>query len=483
MNKFLAIMAVSVLCSSCGGGSGGGGEAINQIFDDLPDESAITQISDDVADETAIEQSSDDVSDLVVTDQSSDDISGQVEVDQNPEVAPEQASENIVVMEDEAELVADNQPVETITPFIAQITDPIWRVCEADVGTDSSDAWQNIQVFSSTRVCVKACPSDDSFIQDPNFPGLGWDNALSTACAVINRVEGTPFSTVPLYLPNEQPSRQTFTNIGAFQVHAGGGQWQCSHQQRNLSSDSFTDTGVEITYQFFSDGTANVRRNGGSEFTASWFFDSNSGTRIIGVFTGSSFVAPLSESIIPASYVGNVQTDTNSMYIYRNTVDRLSCTSERPADALTGFPESPEQVAELPVLLLDDLIDRPMSCTAYDALRLCVDCQSFTVVGESSDLEDSPDPVFININQSALTDASGQVRYEFQSDSATTYTVDEEGTFDSFFIRQGARSFADSKVVFSRFNDRIVMTENAREGGSGGVRTSSASSLCVAVSQ
>ena len=127
MNKFLAIMAVSVLCSSCGSGSGdgGGGEAINQIFDDLPDESAITQISDDVADETAIEQSSDDVSDLVVTDQSSDDISGQVEVDQNPEVAPEQASENIVVMEDEAELVADNQPVETITPFIAQITDPI----------------------------------------------------------------------------------------------------------------------------------------------------------------------------------------------------------------------------------------------------------------------------------------------------------------------------------------------------------------------
>ena len=475
MRKCLYIATLSVLCASCGGS---GDAEISQTSDDLADQAAVVQNSDDIPEQAEVNQNPD-AQEQIEDSQQPAVIPDQVTPDQ---AAPDQAVEDTSIISDDSESVS--QSVENSFPFVALITDPVWRVCDVDIGTDSSDAWQNFEVLpgrSETRVCIKACPTDDSFIPDPDFPGLGWDNTLSTACAVISPAMDTRFSeiisTVPLYLPDQQPSRQTFTNIGAFQVHAGGGQWQCSHQQRNLSSDSFTDTGVEITYQFNGDGTANVQKSGGSQTTTRWFFDRNFGTRVLAVGTGS----PFDGNTIPATYIGNVQVDTNNMTIYRTTVDRLLCTSERPDDTLAGLPESPEQIAELPALLIDDLLGEPLSCAVYDATELCIDCQSFTAVGEASNFTSSSEPVFININQSAVVDASGQVRYEFESDSGATYTVNEEGTFDSFFIRQGASTFSSAEVTFRQFNDRIIMTESARSGGSGSSSATNTSSVCFSV--
>ena len=65
------------------------------------------------------------------------------------------------------------------------------------------------------------------------------------------------------------------------------------------------------------------------------------------------------------------------MFIYRTTVDRLACTSERPANTVPELPVTIAQAAELPALLLNDVLDRPMNCTAYELQKRCIDCEAF----------------------------------------------------------------------------------------------------------
>ena len=379
-----------------------------------------------------------------------------------------------------------SDPIDLNTPFVSLLSDPVWRVCPTDVGTDSSDSWQVVEPAgpgNGFRDCVKRCPTDDNFIPDPDFPGLGWDNALSTACAVVSdsgivdSVSGeTEFRTVPLYIPDQQPTRQAFTGIGAFQVITGGGAWQCTHQQRNLSSDSFTDTGLEIAYQFSSQRTVSVQRSDGVESpNPLWHFDRRAGTRVIVLpYSGE----PDDERGKPRAYVGNIQIDGNSMLIYRTTVDRLACISERPENSVPDFPATLEQTTELPALLLNDVLGRPMNCTAYEALDRCIDCESSSPFGQISALESSPVQQFIDINLSESVDLSGQVRYELQSGSGQSFTVDEDGLFDSFFGRQGASSISSSQVFFRQFNDRIVMTQSARYASSGSSSGSTRLSIC-----
>ncbi len=373
---------------------------------------------------------------------------------------------------------ADNQPapIDT-TPYAARLSDPVWRLCSAETGINSSDSWQRQLVqFDTFRDCVKGCPTDDSFIPDPDFPGLGWNNALATACAVIDSVPGSALYSVPLYLPNTQPARQTFANIGAFQVHAGGGQWQCAHQRRNLSSEPFSNTGIQISYRFYPNGTVDTQNNAtDNQSTEQWWFDGFTGTRVIGLPTDST-----DESLLPQRYVGNVSVDGNSMMIYRTTVDRLACTSERSADSTAGLPESATVIETLPRLAVDDLIGRPMSCRAYDSVALSLDGQSFTFIGQRSNLETDLSDVFINVSQSASVDASGESRYDFQDGSTTTYTVDDTGTFDSTFRLPGevTRSFAFHQIDFRRYNDQLIMTDLFATGGSGNSSRFYTYSLC-----
>lgn len=366
------------------------------------------------------------------------------------------------------------------TPYVARATDPVWRVCAGDIGIDSRDSWQRQLVQSGTyRDCIKACPTNSDFIPDPDFPGLGWDNRLRSACAVIDNPEDQLHHPVPLYLPGQQPFRQSFNNVSAFQLHAGGGQWQCAHQQRSLSSDPFANTGVEISYQFFGDGAVDTQNNSSRQSSRGlWWFDGFIGTRVIGVPTGTT-----DEGLLPERYIGNVQLTGNSMQIYRTTVDRLSCSSERASDTLRGYPESPDELATLTVLSLDSLLNKPLRCQAYESLALSLDGQSFTQIGQRSNLESPQSDVFINITPSASVDASGQSRYEFENDSTTSYTLNDEGAFDSTYRHPGevTRSFAYHLIKFRQYNDRIIMTDRYAIGGSGSSSLYVTDSLCVEV--
>ena len=404
------------------------------------------------------------------------DDSDATDTESNDTITPD--NEPTETTESTAPPAADNQPAPIdSSPYAARLSDPIWPVCSPETGIGSSDSWQRVMVqFDTYRVCVKGCPTDDSFIPDPDFPGLGWNNALSTACAVIDSAEGSSFNSVPLYLPNTQPARQTFESIGAFQVHAGGGQWQCAHQRRNLSSEPFSNTGIQISYRFYPNGTVDTQNNAtDNQSTDQWWFDGFTGTRVIGLPTDST-----DESLLPQRYVGNVSIDGNSMTIYRTTVDRLACTSERSADSTAGLPESATVIETLPRLAVDDLIGRPMSCRAYDSVALSLDGQSFTSIGQRSNLDTDLSDVFINISQSASVDASGESRYDFQDGSTTTYTVDDTGTFDSTFRLQGeiTRSFAFHQIDFRRYNDQLIMTDLFATGGSGSSSRFYTYSLC-----
>jgi hypothetical protein len=381
---------------------------------------------------------------------------------------------------------ADNSPTETpdtdsnlndTAQFAARTTDPLWRVCGAGVGLDSRDSWQRQQLGPDIyRDCIKACPTNDDFIPDPNFPGLGWDNRLRTACAVIENAEADVYSAVPLYLPDQEPSRQSFFNIGAFQLHAGGGNWQCAHQQRNLSSEPFTDTGTQITYRFYSDDQVDVRNSSTGVLTTDrWWFDAWSDTRILGLPTGST-----DESVIPERYVGNVQIDANRMTIYRTTVDRLLCTTERAATTVARFPESIDQINSLTVLPVDQLLNRPMYCQPFESVLITLDAVGVTQTGYHSNLEDAAEAVFIEINQSASVDMTGNTRYEFQNDSQTSYSVSDDGVFDSTFRIAGevTRSFAFNLVDFRQFNNELIMVDQYATGSSGSSSRSLTYSLC-----
>lgn len=364
-------------------------------------------------------------------------------------------------------------PPSAINTFEHLATDALWMACEADAGLGDRDAWQQIQVqFNSFRDCVKVCPTDDSFIPDPDFPGLGWNNRLRTACAVATNATAGAFIPVPVYLP--ATGRQSFTSVWSYPLFAGTGQWQCTHQQRQLSSDSFSDTGTTVSYRFYGDGLADVSNAAGTALTAArWWFDGYAGTRRIALPTASE-----DDNLIPSQYIGNVQLDNNTLTVYRTTVDRLVCTAVTPTAAIPSVPFSPASLDGIEPLSLQQLIGNPLQCRSFESLSLSIDGQSATNIGYNSD-HDNDQAVFIDVRQVAETDADGDTRYALYSSDESTFTNDS-GQFDSSFRVAGEvrRSFSQNLIDFKSVNNRIIMTDTYRTGGSGSSSEMVTYSIC-----
>jgi hypothetical protein len=367
----------------------------------------------------------------------------------------------------------NDSPPSAIDTFEHLATDALWMACEPDAGLGDRDAWQQIQVqFNEFRDCVKVCPTDDSFIPDPDFPGLGWNNRLRTACAVATDATAGAFIPVPVYLPTT--GRQSFTSAWSYPLFAGTGQWQCTHQQRQLSSDSFSDTGTTVNYRFYGNGLADVNNAAGTALTAArWWFDGYAGTRRIALPTASG-----DDNLIPSQYIGNVQLDNNTLAVYRTTVDRLLCTAVAPAAAIPSVPLSPASLDGIEPLALQQLIGNPLQCRSFETLSLSIDGQSFTNVGYSSNY-DTEQAVLINVREVAETDADGDTRYALDSSDNASYTFSSR-QFDSSFRIAGevSRSFSQNLIDFKPVNNRIIMTNTYRQGGSGSSSESVTYSIC-----
>ena len=354
--------------------------------------------------------------------------------------------------------------------------DPQWRVCGIDDGIGNSSSWQTVDLnfyngnaSHAGRICIKACPSDENFIPDPSFPGLGWDNLNSNACAVVGTTPAYTAAPVPLYLPDNAPLAESFATPLAYYLYAGDTTWNCAVQNRQLSHDHFTDTGTYIDLQFSSTGMLRHKLDTDSQWSeGNWGFDAFTGHKVLSVSGQSESFTP-SGAYNSNSIIGNYRVNQNKLEIYNTTVDRLSCTASREVEIAAGFPESIDEIESAPVVTLDELRNMNLECEAFQQTSIHPQSASF---GAGHEIEDSSEIASRTITNVRAVEVDESLRYQdrYALDNSETNYSYNEGSFSqrNLSLNDVSRSPFEHLITFRRTAGSIIMTENNHSGGGSG---------------